>query len=134
MSGQHDTRSTCLVLERPVPVPEGPGAAEDAHLAAVGADDLGARVREVLDVSPGQLRPVRGGALTPDPVVAGFVQEEVVVPGNDNLVGVGLGLDPVEGRLEFSERAGLGQVSCVDEDVATWESRLAVMCVGDTDD
>jgi hypothetical protein len=50
------------------------------------------------------------------------IEEEIVVPRDDNFVVMRLG-------LKLVERAFLGKVSGVDEEVAGWQTGLAVMCV-----
>ena len=54
-----------------------------------------------------------------------------MVAGDEEFVGVQV--EPGEGVIEFVVCARLGEVTCVDENVALWEMRLSVVgvvCVG----
>lgn len=57
------------------------------------------------------------------------IEEEIVVPRDDNFVVMGLGCKPGELGLKLVERAFLGQVSGMDEEVARWQTGLAVVSV-----
>jgi len=56
-----------------------------------------------------------------------------MVAGDEEFVGVRMGVEPGKGVIEFIVCARLGEVTCVDENVAFWEMRLrvvGVVCVG----
>lgn len=57
------------------------------------------------------------------------VEEEIVVPCDDDFVVMRLGCEPGELGLKLVERTSLCEVSSMDEEVARWQSRLAVVCV-----
>lgn len=64
-------------------------------------------------------------------------ERDVVVAGDEEFVGVRMGVEPGEGVIEFVVRARLGEVTCVNENVAFWEMRLSVVgvvCVGYADE
>jgi hypothetical protein len=64
-------------------------------------------------------------------------ERDVVVAGYEEFVGVRMGVEPGEGVVEFVVCARLGEVTCVDENVAFWEMRLSVVgvvCVGYADE
>lgn len=64
-------------------------------------------------------------------------ERDVVVAGDEEFVGVRMGAEPGEGVVEFVVCARLGEVACVDEDVAFWEMGLGVVgvvCVGYADE
>ena len=53
----------------------------------------------------------------------------------DNYFGrMGERAQPVECVLELGKRAGLCEITCVNEDVAGWNGRLGIVGIGDTDD
>ena len=56
-----------------------------------------------------------------------------MVADDEEIVWVRMGVEPGEGVIEFVVCARLGEVTCVDENVAFWEMRLSMMsvvCVG----
>ena len=67
----------------------------------------------------------------------GRSERDVMVAGDEEFVRVRMGVEPGEGVIEFLVCARLGEVTCVDENVAFWEMRLIVMgvvCVRYTND
>lgn len=62
------------------------------------------------------------------------VEPGVVIPRDDDLDGVGLGLEPVELGLDVAGGAGVGEVAGVDEDIAGGDGDDLVVGVGDADD
>ena len=64
-------------------------------------------------------------------------ERDVMVAGDEEFVGVWMGVEPGEGVIEFVVCARLGEVTCVDENVTFWERRLSVVgavCVGYADE
>ena len=59
----------------------------------------------------------------------GRSERDVVVAGDKQFVGVRMGTEPGEGVVEFAVCARVGEVACVDEDVAFWEMGLGVVGV-----
>ena len=67
----------------------------------------------------------------------GRSERDVVVAGDEEFVGVRMGAEPGEGVVEFVVCARVGEVACVDENVAFWEMGLGVVgvvCVGYADE
>ncbi len=67
----------------------------------------------------------------------GRSERDVMVAGDEEFMGVRMGVEPGEGIIEFVVCARLGEVTCVDENVAFWEMRLSVVgvvCVGYADE
>ena len=52
-----------------------------------------------------------------------------MVAGDEEFVGERMGVEPGEGVIEFVVCTRLGEVTCVDENVAFRERRLSVVCV-----
>jgi hypothetical protein len=59
----------------------------------------------------------------------GRSERDIMVAGDEEFVGVRMGVEPGEGVIKFVVCARLGEVTCVDENVALWEMRLSVVGV-----
>lgn len=123
------------VLKRPVAMASRLGAAIDAQSPAVGARDGGVWNLQVYDVAPVQsIAPCRLSCGASVGLVEGAVQQQVMVPGDDDLDGVRLGSQSGQGGLKLLQRARLCQVPGVEEDVRGREAGLGVVRVGNAHD